>query len=257
MAQQQWDAALYADAAAFVPALGAGALDLLAPQPGERILDLGCGDGTLTEQLVASGADVVGVDASPEMVRAAAARGLPVQLGDAQDLPFADAGFDAVFSNAVLHWIRDQDAVLRGVRRVLRPGGRFVAEFAGHGNVAAIGTAVAGALAARGLTGRNPWFAPTPAAYAERLERHGFRVLALQHFPRPTPLPRGFSGWLATFGDPLLAPAPAQLRDEVVAHAEQLAAPWLRDEAGAWTADYVRLRVSAVVPTTGDDPAGA
>ena len=246
MAQQAWDPARYAATASFVPRLGGGVLDLLHPAPGERILDLGCGDGALTVDLVARGADVIGVDASPAMVAAARGRGLRAETADAQDLPFAAGSFDAVFSNAVLHWVRDQDAVLAQVRRVLRPGGRFVAEFAGQGNVAGIGIAVAGALLARGLPATNPWFAPTPAAYTSRLEAAGFEVAHVEHFPRPTPLPSGLRAWLETFGDPLLAGAPASERADVIADAERLAAPWMRDYRGRWTADYVRLRVAAL-----------
>src|SRR4051794_21951268 len=138
---QTWSPTSYQQNAAFVPALGAPLLAQLAARPGERILDLGCGDGTLTEQIAAAGASVVGIDASPEMVAGAARRGLDARLIDATKLPF-EIEFDAAFSNAVLHWVTDADAVLRGVYRALKPGGRFVAEFGGHTNIAAISVAM-------------------------------------------------------------------------------------------------------------------
>jgi len=127
IAKQHWSAKRYARTAHFVPALGAPVLELLAPRPGERILDLGCGDGVLTEKIVAAGATVVAVDAGTDMVAAARARDLDARVMDGQKLTF-EAEFDAVFSNAALHWMRDQEAVLAGVHRALKPAGRFVAE---------------------------------------------------------------------------------------------------------------------------------
>ena len=143
--QQRWTADSYQQHTGFVPVLGAPVLDLLAPMADERILDLGCGDGALTEKLVAAGADVLGVDASEAMVEAARARGLDVRVQDGQALDF-DRAFDAVFSNAALHWMLDPDAVIAAVHRALRPGGRFVGEFGGHGNVAAIRVAILAVL---------------------------------------------------------------------------------------------------------------
>src|SRR5689334_15105089 len=177
LAEQTWEAERYAAAAAFVPALGAPVVELLAPQPGERILDLGCGDGVLTEKIAAAGASVVGVDGGPDMVAAARARGLDAHVMDGQRLTF-DREFDAVFSNAAIHWMRDQDAVLAGVRRALKPGGRFVAEMGGHNNTAAIMVAFSAVLARRGLDARryNPWYFPSAAAYRARLEGAGFAV---------------------------------------------------------------------------------
>ncbi|WP_026874031.1 class I SAM-dependent methyltransferase [Inquilinus limosus] len=245
---QSWSAEGYARNARFVADLGQPVLDLLAPRPGERILDLGCGDGALTAKLAAAGAEVVGADSSAELVAAARALGLDARIADGQALPFA-AEFDAVFSNAALHWMPKADAVIAGVRRALKPGGRFVGEFGGHGNVAAIVTALVAALNARGLDGaaRVPWFFPTPAEYAAKLEAQGFRVDTIGLVPRPTPLPTGMRGWLDTFANPLLdgidGPARSALLDEV----EALLAPSLRDQAGQWTADYVRLRFAATL----------
>jgi trans-aconitate methyltransferase len=239
---QTWSPSGYAHHAAFVPALGAGILEKLAPVAGEHILDLGCGDGSLTERLIERGARVMGVDASPEMIAAARARGIDARLMDATSLTFAGE-FDAVFSNAVLHWIHDQGAVLSGVARALVPGGRFVAEFGGHTNIAAISVALRAVLGHRQVPFNRHWYYPTPAAYSALLERHGFDVELAILFPRPTPLPTGMAGWLHTFGHGALSAVPDEQRAEVEQEIIGLLKPSLCDEAGNWTADYVRLQV--------------
>lgn len=244
-AGQHWNAAGYATNAGFVPALGAPVAELLNARPGERILDLGCGDGVLTAQLAARGATVIGVDASPDLVAAAVERGVEAQVMDAHALTF-EAQFDAVFSNAALHWMREPDAVLAGVRRALKPGGRFVGEFGGHGNVAAIVTALRAALCANDAgEPAFAWFLPTADEYAARLAEHGFQVDQIALIPRPTPLPTGIGGWLRTFADPFLAQVDAGTRKRVLADTETLLRPALCDASGQWHADYVRLRFSA------------
>jgi len=250
-AKQHWNAAGYAAHAHFVPALGQPVLDLLNPQPGERILDLGCGDGVLTEKLAAAGAELVGVDSSPEMIEAARQRGLDARLMDAASLPF-DHEFDAVFSNAVLHWIKnDPDAVIAGVRRALKPGGRFVGEFGGHGCVAAITVALMAALERRGVKHpAMPWYFGTVEDYRSRLSRGGFEVDYIALIPRPTPLPTGMKGWLQTFANPFLALVPEGGRDGFLDDAVELLRPVLCDELGNWTADYTRLRFAARIPVS-------
>ena len=243
---QVWSADTYARNARFVADLADGVFDWLAPQAGEKILDLGCGDGVLTERIVAAGADVVGVDASPGLVAAAKARGIDARLGDgmALDLP---AGFDAVFSNAALHWMSDPEAVIAGVRRALKPGGRFVGEFGGHGNVATLRVALA-ALAPRygvDIARAHPWFFPTPETYSRLLREGGFEVDRCVLVPRPTILPQsGVVGWIETFMTPYLTDAGADA-PAVLADAEAMLAPALRDVDGVWTADYVRIRFEA------------
>lgn len=241
---QTWSPDTYARHAAFVPALGQSILARLAPQPGERVLDLGCGDGTLTERIAASGASVVGVDGSAAMIAAAVSRGLGAWQMDARALAF-DEAFDAVFSNAVLHWIPEAGLVVDGIRRALVPGGRFVAEFGGHGNIAAIATAIRAVLERHGLPNDSPWFYPTPAEYRAILEAHGFEVRFIALVPRPTPLPTGMEGWLATFRGPLLETYGPVMRTRIVAEIIALLEPSLCDTQGNWTADYIRLQVEA------------
>ena len=244
---QQWSPADYRHNAAFVPALGASILARLAPQASERILDLGCGDGVLTEQIAAAGAIVVGVDASPEMVSAAQARGLDARLVDARALTF-DAEFDGVFSNAVLHWIPDADPVIAGVTRALKPGGRFVAECGGHTNVAAIAVAIRAVFGRHGIAFESPWYYPTPEEYRRRLEAHGLMVREVRLFPRPTPLPTGMTGWLRTFRVSQFQGVPPELAGQVETEIVDLLRPSLCDSEGRWTADYVRLQVVAERP---------
>ena len=241
---QIWSPADYARHAPFVPALAAPLLDRLEPLSGCRVLDLGCGDGALARQIAARGARVVGVDASPAMVAAARDRGVDARVADACRLPF-DGEFDLVFSNAVLHWVREPDAALAGIARALVPGGRFVAEFGGHGNIAAIAVAFRAVLARRGGQVEWPWYFPTPDEYAVRCQAQGLRVDALALEARPTPLPTDMAGWLQTFGGPLMAGMPPAERPAVTAEMIALLAPSLCDRHGRWTADYVRLRIEA------------
>jgi SAM-dependent methyltransferase len=246
--EQHWDPARYQRNAGFVAALGEPLLDLLAPRAGERILDLGCGDGTLT-QLIAARADVTGVDASPEQVAAACARGLDAAVADGTGLAF-DAVFDAVFSNAALHWMRDPDAVIGGVWRALKPGGRFVAECGGAGNVESVLRALAVALARHGgdAEAASPWYFAEPAEYRARLERQGFVIASMVLIPRPTPLPGALADWLDTFAESFLATVPPQTRSMVKSEVEDMLRGTRLDAAGIWTVDYVRLRFVALKP---------
>ena len=245
---QTWDTQAYEKNGAFVHGLAGGVLEWLAPKVGEYILDLGCGDGQLTQRIAVSGASVVGVDSSTEMVAAARSRGMVANAANAEALPYEQEEFDAVFSNAALHWIRDQDAMMAQVHRVLKPGGRFVAEMGGHGNVAAIRVALVAVLERHGYGDREDGinYYPTPEEYARRLTRHGFDVEQIALIPRPTPLAEsGMAGWLRTFRRGVLDGLPETLREAVVEETVTLLAPALRDEEGNWTGDYVRLRFIA------------
>jgi SAM-dependent methyltransferase len=247
---QAWNPRSYRENAAFVHGLAGGVLEWLAAQPGERLLDIGCGDGQLTRRIVDAGASVVGVDSSPEMVTAARALGIKTEIASAEALPHADRSFDAVFSNAALHWVRDQDAMMAEVRRVLKPGGRFVAEMGGHGNIAAIRVGLMAVLARHGFADREDGvnYYPTPEGYTRRLARHGFTMEQIALIPRPTPLPEsGMRGWLNTFRRGVLDGLPEALRETVVEETVALLEPALCDEDGNWTADYMRLRFIAKI----------
>lgn len=245
LSEAGWDPALYAANAGFVPALGEAALALLAPRPGERILDLGCGDGALTRRLVEAGAVVTGLDRDPAMLAAAAARGLAVIRGDGCALAFSGA-FDAVFSNAALHWMTDGDAVARGVFEALVPGGRFVGECGGHGNVAAIRAGMRALAERRG----EPWAEvqryDSAERWSTRLVAAGFVEIEARLIARPTALPTGIAGWLRTFRGGFVPHGTDP--DAFVSQVESFLAPMLRDDEGRWTADYVRLRFAARRP---------
>ena len=246
MTPQSWDPERYARNARFVADLGQAVLELLDPRPGEHVLDLGCGDGALTEKLVAAGCSVVGVDGSAAQVEAARKRGLDAHVMDGQALTF-DRAFHAVFSNAALHWMRRPDDVIAGVRRALRPSGRFVGEFGGHGCVARIVDALYTALERRGLDGArlNPWYFPTTEDYGARLEAGGFEVSSIALIPRPTPLPGDVTAWLETFAESFTAPLPEAHRAAFLGDVRELLRPALCNVEGNWSADYVRLRFSA------------
>ncbi|MFD1610486.1 class I SAM-dependent methyltransferase [Sphingomonas tabacisoli] len=248
----RWSPTDYAKNAAFVPELGRAVVELLAPRAGERILDLGCGDGVLTEALVAAGAEVVGVDASPEMIAAAKARGLDARVMDGQALDF-DGEFDAVFSNAALHWMLDPAAVARGVFRALKPGGRFVGEQGGAGNIAQLRSALREVLNARGypVPAEDPQWYASPEEFTDVYAGAGFGDVEAWLIDRPTPLPAGAAAWYKTFRAGFLdaAHVPETEIDAVTAEAEERAAPALRQPDGRWIADYVRLRFTMRKPS--------
>ena len=241
-----WNAHLYDTRHGFVAAYGTELIGALAPQPGERILDAGCGTGEHAAQLAEAGADVVGVDASAEMVERGRARfpGLDLRVGDLRTLE--ESGFDAVLSNAVLHWIPEAGRAAAALAGALRPGGRLSAELGGAGNVAAIEAAARAVRAEQGLPApASPWYFPGIAEYAAVLEDAGFEVVEARLFERPTPLdgPDALTAWLDMFAPHLTAgaPEPAALGERI---AERLRPALFR--GGRWYADYRRLRIRAV-----------
>jgi len=245
---EQWDAKLYDDKHAFVWEHGVALLELLAVQPGERVLDLGCGTGHLTARMAATGAEVLGIDNSAVMIEQARQTypHLRFEIADARDFSF-DRPFDAVLSNAVLHWITEPARVLACVRRILRPGGRFVAEFGGRGNVKTIVTALDTAGRQLGLGAfPSPWYYPSLGEYAALLEREGLEVTFATLFDRPTPLEgeQGLRNWVRMFaGDFVTGLAPEQGEEFLRLVEEEARAALYRD--GRWVADYRRLRVVA------------
>ena len=246
---QTWDPEKYARSARFVADLGMPVVKLLDPKPGERILDLGCGDGALTEKLVAVGCEVVGVDGSPEQIEAARKRGLDAHVVDGQQLSYSNE-FDAVFSNAALHWMKQSDAVIAGVWHALKAGGRFVAECGGEGNVQKIVAAVYQVLRERDIDPEpiNPWYFSTPETYTKQLEARGFRVKSIELIQRPTPLPGDISDWLEMFTATFLNAVPDADRAACTQQIRDILRPDLCDAEEKWTADYVRLRFAATKP---------
>ena len=248
-----WDAGLYEAKHAFVWRLGQGLVELLAPRPKERILDLGAGTGQLTAKIAEAGADVVGIDHSPEMVQQAR-RNFPAlrfEPGDARTFSVG-APFDAVFSNAVLHWVKPPGAAVERVRLALKPGGRFVAEFGGHGNVRRICTAIRGAMEELGYRSYDalfPWYYPTVAAYAGELERVGFDVTFATLFDRPTALEgvHGLRDWVRMFGGAFLGAVRPEEHERFFESIERRSRGELFSD-GRWHADYRRIRVVAYKP---------
>ena len=249
----RWSPADYAKNAAFVPALGEAVLQLLAAQPGELILDLGCGDGALTTRIVAAGANVIGVDSSAEMIEAARARGVEAYVVDAEALDVEKFGqFDAVFSNAALHWMLDPDAVASGIFKALRDGGRFVGEMGGEGNLARLRQGLREELTQRGyqMPAQDPAWYANVEEFCRLYHIAGFEQVEARLIPRPTPLPGGLADWVKTFraGVMDVAMVPEWERDDIAAAVETRLASALRQPDGSWIADYVRLRFTMRKP---------
>lgn len=243
-----WDPDKYGEHTRFVSELGMPVVELLQPVQGERILDLGCGDGVLTQKLLDLGCEAVGVDASREMVGAARRRGLDARVMDGRRLGFC-AEFDAVFSNAALHWMKAPDRVIQGVWQALRVPGRFVGEFGGLGNVNRLHHALLAAMSERGYSPEeiDPWYFPSVEEYRDRLESVGFSVGYIELIERPTPLPTGVAGWIESVAHPFLAAVEPVDRDKLISEVLDRTRPFLYKD-GKWFADYVRLRFSAFKP---------
>ena len=246
---QNWNTRSYDQNHGFVTRLGAGVVELLNPQADETILDLGCGTGHLSAQIAEKSSHVVGLDPSPEMLQAARANypNLDFRAGDARDFAFPER-FDAVFTNAVLHWIPQPERVAANVFAHLKSGGRFVGEFGGAGNVAQLHGALGEAARARGLKSFDPnKYFPTIGHWAGVLENAGFEMRTALLFDRPTPLegPDGAYNWLQQFCTYYLNDLSESDREAVAREAQERARPSLfRD--GQWFADYRRLRFVAV-----------
>lgn len=248
----RWSATDYARNAAFVPKLGDPVLRMLAPMPGELILDVGCGDGALTRRIAEAGARAIGLDSSAEMVEAARTRGVDAFVADAEAMDLERFGqFDAVFSNAALHWMLDPDAVATGIFAALKPGGRFVGEMGGEGNLATLRRGLRDELTGRGY--HMPDEDPAWYAGVEEFTRlycvAGFEAIRAELIARPTPLPGGIAAWVKTFraGVMDMAMVPEWERDDVAAAVEARLRPALFND-GIWCADYVRLRFAMRKP---------
>jgi trans-aconitate methyltransferase len=251
MSNPNWNAKLYNDKHAFVWEKAKGLLDLLAPKPGEAILDLGCGTGHLTSEIAASGARVIGIDRSAEMIAEAKAKypAIEFQVVDATQLQFSNQ-FDAVFSNAALHWILEPEKVVIGIARALKPGGRLVAEFGGKGNIRSLMRAINGAAEQFGIAeglDKLGWYYPSIAEYAGLLEKPGLEVREASLFDRPTRLEDGEAGldaWLRMFRSVVIERLPAERQPEYLREVARHARPELFKD-GVWELDYRRLRIAA------------
>jgi trans-aconitate methyltransferase len=244
----QWDSSLYDDRHSFVWKKSADLIELLALQPGERTLDLGCGTGHLTASIAERGAEVIGLDASPSMVAQARQNypKLKFVLADARDFRF-DTPFDAVFSNAALHWVPEAERVIESVARALKPGGRFVLEMGGKGNIGRLTDAIESVLSEMGKPIHNPWFFPSVGEYATLLERHGFEIAYASLFDRWNRLEhpeRGLREWLEMFAGSWFEDLAPEELDTAYREIENRLRETLWCD-GAWWADYKRLRVSA------------
>ena len=246
MSQTTWNPDSYARNARFVSDLGEPLLRLLEPQHDELILDLGCGDGILTEKIAAIGCTVYGIDTSFAQIEASRKRGVQALIMDGQQIGFKQT-FDAVFSNAVLHWMKHPERVVAGVRNCLKPGGRFVGEFGGKGNVEKIRSALHAALRRRAIdpASIDPWYYPSVEEYSQLLFSAGFTVDYMELIPRPTKLPGDILGWLEVFAQPFTKSVPETERPEFLEEIRRELASPLRDSDGNWFADYVRLRFKA------------
>ncbi len=243
-----WNPKLYDDRHDFVWKHGADVVELLVPKADEAILDLGCGTGHLTAQIAASGANVVGIDSSAEMIAKARATypDLAFEVQDARQLTDENR-FDGVFSNAVLHWIKEPEKVAQGIARALKPGGRFVAEMGGFGNVAAIVASLQAASMEMGFGEvQTPWYFPTIGQYASLLEQSGLAVSDAILFDRPSPLKgeEGLRKWVEGFGSHFLMKVPDDQRSDFLERVEDHARPKLYRD-GHWNGDYRRLRIVA------------
>lgn len=245
----KWDASLYQNRHLFVADYGKELLNLVNRSAGQAILDLGCGTGQLTYELSRQGAEAIGCDASLEMIQMARENfpSLSFAVADGTALPF-EGRFDTVFSNAVFHWIADQDALLKSVCRALKPGGVLVCEFGAKGNIEAIRAAFSRVLARRGLTAKHRFFYPSSEEYAALLERHGFHADFVADFDRPTPFQGGETGmrnWIVQFFPDDLAPFSEVEREELLAETDRELKPILWDGT-QWVGDYRRIRLRAV-----------
>jgi trans-aconitate methyltransferase len=251
MTANTWDAKLYDQKHSFVWERARGVVEMLAPKRGERILDLGCGTGHLTAEIAASGAEMAGIDRSPEMIAQAREGypGLKFEVCDAREIPF-QSEFDAVFSNAALHWIPEPEKVIRGVAQALKPNGRFVAELGGKGNIRRLVEAIAHACEVFGIgraAATEQWYYPSIAEYAALLEKHGLEVREAALFDRPTRLDdgeKGLESWLRMFRRLVLDRLSADKQDAFLREVEREARPQLFKD-GSWELDYRRLRVAA------------
>jgi len=248
----KWNAVTYDENFHFVSEYGKGIIDLLSPISGEKILDLGCGTGDLSNEISNMGAKVTGMDASPHMIEKAREKynHIPFVVGNGEDF-HSEETFDAVFSNAALHWMKNAENVVQSVHQVLKDEGRFVAEFGGKGNIAIIVKGIKHVLEnIHGIDtkSRNPWYFPSIGEYSGLLEENGFEVIYARHYDRPTEFPDGYQGlyhFLDQFADSFFYDLSSGEKNTVYKQIVALIEPELFKD-GKWIADYRRLQIVAM-----------
>ena len=247
MSEQNWNASEYMKHASFVPALADDVLKLLNPKPGEIILDIGCGDGVLTRKIQAQGCAVIGIDSSVDMIVAAKSHGLECYVMDGHNITYKNR-FDAVFSNAALHWLTQPEKAIHGIHKALKENGRFVAEFGGKGNIAALLAAMQAVFQENPSLGlfHMPWYFPPVEEYQSLLEMAGFHVEYIELIPRPTPLKSGVDKWLEIFADGITKHLDKTQKSAFLDLVKDKLIHTLYTEKNGWVADYVRLRFEAV-----------
>lgn len=246
-----WNAKLYDHKHSFVSKYGNSLIELLAPKQGEKILDLGCGTGDLAQTLFENGVEIIGADKSENMVEQAIQKypHLEFRVQDATELVY-HSEFDAVFSNATLHWVQPASQALHGIYQCLKKGGRFVAEFGGKGNVQTITNEIIRQIKEAGFDFKKeqfPWFYPSIAEYSTLMEEAGFRVVFAQHFDRPTQLDgaQGLKHWIDMFAIGLFGSIPERAKNEIITNVENNLKEVLYKDSH-WMADYKRIRVIGV-----------
>ena len=247
MVEQEWFPESYDNVGSFVPELASDLLGILNAKSDEKILDLGCGNGIFTKKILQTTQNVIGIDSSNCMVQAARENGIDAYQIDGEEIPFRNM-FDAVFSNAVLHWIRNQDAVLNGVHKCLKPKGRFIGEFGGYGNISCLIEIIESVMETDSFfkAFSNPWYFPSTDEYGKKLSDRGFCVENIALIPRPTVLKTDLKDWLRVFANHILSAFPVEAADRFLWEVEKSARPELFSSSKGWVLDYVRLRFSAV-----------
>ncbi|MEH7127855.1 methyltransferase domain-containing protein [Neobacillus drentensis] len=246
-----WNASLYDKEHSFVSHLGGELVRWLAPKPGEKILDLGCGTGDIANQLSQQGVEITGMDKSENMIEQAQKKypDLTFIVEDAVNMRYSNE-FDAVFSNATLHWIKTPRQALQSIYQALKPGGRFVAEFGGKGNVQTITEAIMNQLGEYGIlykSAQHPWYYPSIGEYTSIMEQVGFRVTHAEHFDRPTPLngEQGLRNWIEMFATSMFEGVTTETKEVIVTRVEDSLRQGLFMN-GEWIADYKRIRVLGI-----------
>lgn len=248
MKEDSWNASLYDEKHSFVSHFGGDLVELLTPRAGEKILDLGCGTGDLANKLHQLGVDIIGVDKSDNMVQQAQKKypAITFKVRDAVNLGYSNE-FDAVFSNATLHWVKAPKQALQSIYQAIKPGGRFVAEFGGKGNVQKITDEIVNQLGEQEIaykTEQFPWYYPSIGEYSTLMEQVGFRVTHAQHFDRPTPLngENGLRNWMEMFAFSMFDGIPTETKELIMTRVENNLREVLFHN-GEWIADYKRIRV--------------